>query len=94
MTKTDTREEQVDFTRGYYTSGQGVIGAEDATAINDPVDMNVDGTVVAVQTGTTSDLWANENLPLATILAYEDFPSVTAAISNGEAHMLWAIRQY
>ena len=86
MTKTDTREEQVDFTRGYYTSSQGVIGAEDATAINDPVDMNVDGTVVAVQTGTTSDLWANENLPLATILAYEDFPSVTAAISNGEAH--------
>jgi branched-chain amino acid transport system substrate-binding protein len=48
--------------------------------------MNVDGTVVAVQTGTTSDLWANENLPLATILAYEDFPQVTAAISNGEAH--------
>ena len=86
MTKTDTREEQVDFTRGYYTSSQGVIGAEEATAINDPVDMNVDGTVVAVQTGTTSDLWANENLPLATILAYEDFPSVTAAISNGEAH--------
>jgi branched-chain amino acid transport system substrate-binding protein len=86
MTKTDTREEQVDFTRGYYTSSQGVIGAEEATAINNPVDMNVDGTVVAVQTGTTSDLWANENLPLATILAYEDFPSVTAAISNGEAH--------
>ncbi|MDA7555052.1 ABC transporter substrate-binding protein [Euryarchaeota archaeon] len=86
MTKTADREVVVDFTRGYYTSSQGVIGSVDATAINDPVDMNVDGTVVAVQTGTTSDLWANENLPLATILAYEDFPQVTAAISNGEAH--------
>ena len=86
MTKTADREVIVDFTRGYYTSSQGVIGSADATAINDPVDMNVDGTVVAVQTGTTSDLWANENLPLATILAYEDFPQVTAAISNGEAH--------
>jgi branched-chain amino acid transport system substrate-binding protein len=86
MTKTADREVVVDFTRGYYTSSQGVIGSADATAINDPVDMNVDGTVVAVQTGTTSDLWANENLPLATILAYEDFPQVTAAISNGEAH--------
>ena len=58
MTKTADREVVVDFTRGYYTSSQGVIGSADATAINDPLDLNVDGTVVAVQTGTTSDLWA------------------------------------
>ena len=28
----------------------------------------------------------NDNLPDATIVAYADFPSVTASISNGEAH--------
>ena len=86
MTKTDEREILVDFTRGYYGSNQGVIGSADAALITDPTDMNVENTVVAVQTGTTSDLWAQENLPNATILAYEDFPQVTAAISNGEAH--------
>ena len=85
MTKTDEREVVVDFTRGYYTSSQGVIGATGSTAITDALDLNMAGTTVAVQSGTTSDLWANDNLPLATVVAYADFPSVTASISNGEA---------
>ncbi len=85
MTKTDEREVVVDFTRGYYTSSQGVIGATGSAAITDALDLNMAGTTVAVQSGTTSDLWANENLPDATIVAYADFPSVTASISNGEA---------
>ena len=85
MTKTDEREVVVDFTRGYYTSSQGVIGASGSTAITDALDLNMAGTRVAVQSGTTSDLWANENLPDATIVAYADFPSVTASISNGDA---------
>ena len=59
MTKTDAREEQVDFTRGYYTSSIGVIGADGAEVISDPLDLNVAGTVVAVQASTTSDLWAS-----------------------------------
>ena len=86
MTKTDAREIVVDFTRGYYTSSQGVIGATSSAAITDALDLNMAGTIVAVQSGTTSDLWAQENLPLATISAYADFPSVTASISNGDAH--------
>ena len=85
MTKTDEREVVVDFTRGYYTSSQGVIGASGSAAITDALDLNMAGTRVAVQSGTTSDLWANENLPDATIVAYTDFPSVTASISNGDA---------
>ena len=80
MTKTDEREVVVDFTRGYYTSSQGVIGATGSAAITDALDLNMAGTTVAVQSGTTSDLWANENLPDATIVAYADFPSVTASI--------------
>ena len=85
MTKTDEREVVVDFTRGYYTSSQGVIGATGSAAITDALDLNMAGTRVAVQSGTTSDLWANDNLPDATIVAYADFPSVTASISNGDA---------
>ncbi len=85
MTKTDAREVVVDFTRGYYTSSQGVIGATDSASIADALDLNMAGTRVALQSGTTSDLWAADNLPDATIVAYADFPSVTAAVSNGDA---------
>ena len=85
MTKTDEREVVVDFTRGYYTSSQGVIGASGSAMISDALDLNAAGTRVAVQSGTTSDLWTAENLPDATIVAYADFPSVTASISNGDA---------
>ncbi|HIE63287.1 MAG TPA: transporter substrate-binding domain-containing protein [Candidatus Poseidoniales archaeon] len=85
MTKTDEREIVVDFTRGYYTSSQGVIGASGSAMISDALDLNAAGTRVAVQSGTTSDIWTNANLPDATIVAYADFPSVTASISNGDA---------
>ncbi|MCH1511202.1 MAG: transporter substrate-binding domain-containing protein, partial [Candidatus Thalassarchaeaceae archaeon] len=85
MTKTEERDQVVDFTRGYYTSSQGVIGAAGSAAISDVSDLNAAGTTVAVQSGTTSDLYAQENLAAATIVAYGDFPSVIAAVGNGEA---------
>ena len=86
MTKTDERDQVVDFTRAYYTSSQGVIGGSGAAAISDVSDLNAAGTTIAVQSGTTSDLYANENLGMATISAFEDFPSVIAALNNGDAH--------
>ena len=85
MTKTEERDQVVDFTRGYYTSSQGVIGAAGSAAISDVSDLNAAGTTVAVQSGTTSDLYAQDNLAAATIVAYGDFPSVIAAVGNGEA---------
>ena len=85
MTKTEERDQVVDFTRGYYTSSQGVIGAAGSDAISDVSDLNAAGTTVAVQSGTTSDLYAQDNLADATIVAYADFPSVVAAVGNGEA---------
>jgi branched-chain amino acid transport system substrate-binding protein len=85
MTKTDARALVVDFTRGYYTSSQGVIGAAGSAAISDVSDLNAAGTTIALQSGTTSDLYATENLGAATIAAYDDFPSVIAAVNAGEA---------
>ena len=35
MTKTETRAQQVDFTRAYYTSSQGVIGGTGSASISD-----------------------------------------------------------
>ena len=86
MTKTEARDQVVDFTRAYYTSSQGVIGGSGSAAISDVSDLNAAGTIIGVQSGTTSDLYANENLADATITAYEDFPSVIAALNNGDVH--------
>ena len=85
ITKTDMREQYVDFTRGYYTSSQGVIGASGAASISDVAELNVEGTVIAVQIGTISEYYALDYLNSATIYVYDDFQSVIAALSNGEA---------
>ncbi|SVC63189.1 uncharacterized protein METZ01_LOCUS316043, partial [marine metagenome] len=85
MTKTAERDQVVDFTRGYYTSSQGVIGSAGAAAISGIGDLNAAGTKIALQSGTTSDIYAQENLGDATIQAYTDFPSVIAAVNNGDA---------
>jgi len=85
MTKTAARDEVIDFTRGYYTSSQGVLGSSVSEDINSVGDLNAAGTTIALQSGTTSDIYASENLGLATIQAYEDFPSVIAAVMNGDA---------
>ena len=86
MTKTDEREQAVDFTRAYYTSSQGVIGGSGVASISEVADLNVAGTTIGVQSGTTSDLYAQDNLGAATISAYDDFPSVIAALNNGDVH--------
>ena len=85
MTITDAREEVVDFTRAYYTYAQGVIGANGSVDITDVSELNMAGTTIAVQSGTTSDLYAAENLAAATIQAYADWSSVMAAVADGTA---------
>ena len=84
MTKTEARDQVVDFTRAYYTSSQGVIGGSGAASITSVSALNAAGTTIGVQSGTTSDLYANDNLAMATISAYEDFPSVISALNNGD----------
>jgi len=84
MTKTDERDQVVDFTRAYYTSSQGVIGGSGAAVISAVGDLNMAGTKIGLQSGTTSDLYAADNLAAATITAYEDFPSVIAGLNSGD----------
>lgn len=90
MTKTEARDQVVDFTRAYYTSSQGVIGGSGSASVSDVSELNAAGITVGVQSGTTSDIFANgdadnmASLPDATVVAYEDFPSVIAALDNGD----------
>ena len=52
MTKTDERDQVVDFTRAYYTSSQGVIGGSGVASVSDVSSLNAAGTTIGVQSGT------------------------------------------
>ena len=86
MTKTAEREAMAGFTfsRGYTTSSQGVLGGANAADITSVADLNASGVTIGLQSGTTSDIYAAENLALATVTAFTDFPSVFTALSNGD----------
>ena len=84
MTKTPERDYVVDFTQSYYTYSQGVIGGAGSSPINDVSELNAAGVTIGVQSGTMSDLYAGTTLGMATVSAYEDYPSVIAALNNGD----------
>ena len=84
MTKTDDREDVVDFTRSYYTHSQGIIGASGSASITDVSDLNTAGTIIGVQSGTYSEFYAQDNLGAATIYAYDAFSELITALNNGD----------
>ena len=82
ITITDARMEQVDFTDSYMDSNQGLVTlAADAGVTED--DLNVEGTKVAVQAGTTGASWAEENLPNAEIVALDDPVVAVTGVQTG-----------
>ncbi|WP_290637934.1 glutamine ABC transporter substrate-binding protein [Aquisalimonas sp.] len=61
ITITSEREETMDFSHAYYDSGLMVMVREDEEAVSGIDDL--DGKTLAVTTGTTSDDYAEANLP-------------------------------
>ena len=67
------REETVDFSDPYYTDDQCVVTmtANQAITSDNYADvLNKQGVIIAVQSGTTSETFAQENFPNATIKPY------------------------
>ena len=82
ITITDARMEQVDFTDSYMDSNQGLVTlAADADVTED--ELNVEGTKIAVQAGTTGASWAEENLPNAEIVAHDDPVVAVTGVQTG-----------
>ena len=82
ITITDARMEQVDFTDSYMDSNQGLVTlAANADVTED--DLNVEGTKIAVQAGTTGASWAEENLPNAEIVALDDPVVAITGVQTG-----------
>ena len=82
ITITDARMEQVDFTDSYMDSNQGLVTLANAGDVTED-DLNVEGTKVAVQAGTTGASWAEENLPNAEIVALDDPVVAVTGVQTG-----------
>ena len=82
ITITDSRLEQVDFTDSYMDSNQGLVTRSDATAVTEEA-LNVEGTKIAVQAGTTGASWAEENLPNVEIVALDDPVVAVTGVQTG-----------
>lgn len=80
ITITEEREENIDFTDGYFTANQSLLVADGApTSLAD-----FGGSSLAVQTGTTGEMYANENAPEGTdIQSFENPGDVFTALQAG-----------
>lgn len=83
ITITDERKEEVDFTDPYIDSNQGVAVAKN-TGYDTVDSLNAPGVKIAVQSGTTSEEWAIENLPQATTVNFDDWTAAFTAVMSGQ----------
>ncbi len=81
---TPKREKQVDFTDAYYTDDQSICANKDGKVASEE-DLNKEGVVIAVQTGTTGEDYAKENYPKATVKGFGNSTDAFAALQAGKA---------
>lgn len=81
------RAKQVDFTDPYYIADQSVAVMKGGSITKDNADeaLNVAGVVIAVQSGSTGEAYAQENYPNATIQPYGNATDCFAAMQSGQA---------
>jgi polar amino acid transport system substrate-binding protein len=83
FTITDEREEEVDFSDPYLNSNLGIVMSE-ADAVDDPTTYLNDSTMrIAVQSGTSGEAWAQENLPNAQIVSLDDIIQAMTGVQAG-----------
>ena len=83
------REEQVDFSDPYYIDDLAVVAMKDnadVTADTYADALNQSGVVIAVQSGTTGESYAQENFPNATTQPYGNATDSFAALQSGQAN--------
>lgn len=80
ITITEEREENIDFTDGYFTANQSLLVADGGPASL----ADFGGSSLAVQTGTTGEMYAQENAPEGTdIQSFENPGDVFTALAAG-----------
>ncbi len=84
ITITDAREEQVDFTDPYAVAQLAIL-ANAESGISSIDDLNQEGKIVVVKTGSTGDVYATNNLVNATILRLSDESACVTEVVQGSA---------
>ena len=81
------RAEQVNFSDSYYVDDQCIVTMKSNTTVtaDDQSALNADGVVIAVQSGTTGEAYAQENFPKATTQPYGNATDCFAAMQAGQA---------
>lgn len=82
ITITDARKEEVAFSEPYLDSNQSFVVKSNATD-NTVAALNVSGKKVAVQSGTTGEAWAQENMPNATTVPLDDIVQAMSGVQTG-----------
>lgn len=86
ITINDERLEQVDFSDSYYIDDQCVVAMtdnKDVTADTYKDALNQEGVVIAVQSGTTGETYAQENFRAAKVVPYGNATDCFAAMQAG-----------
>ena len=81
ITITDERSQEVDFTTSYLDSNQSLVVKSGSTETEQT--LNDASKKVVVQTGTSGEDWAKENLPKATIISVDDVAAAMAGVQTG-----------
>jgi len=82
FTITDERKKEIDFTKPYLNSNQGLVNRKaDGKVSEDALDSK--DKQVAVQSGTTGESWVKENLPKATCVPLDDAIQAMTGVQSG-----------
>lgn len=82
MTITEERLKQIDFSEPYFVIKQAIVVKENNTIINGMADLT--GKTIAVQNGTTGDLYASE-IPGVAMKRYDNNPLAVQDLINNNA---------
>jgi len=82
------RAKEIDFSSSYYIDDQAiaVMNTSTITTENADAELNKDGVIIAVQSGTTGETYVQENYPKATVQAYGNSTDAFAAMQSGQAN--------
>jgi polar amino acid transport system substrate-binding protein len=82
ITITEARAENIDFSDPYYDAIQSLLVPTDSDIAS--IDDLTEGVNVGVQTGTTGEEYANENVPGGTVIAFEGGGDLFTALEAGQ----------
>lgn len=84
MTITPERDEQIDFSIPYVQAGLTLLVSTDST-VRGEADLNDSGIVLAVKSGTTGSITAQEKFPNAEIRVFDTVAACVLEVAQGKA---------